>query len=150
MNAYQQGVSAVLGIPANVGTPDQLFFPSNFREREPAEYVRAVLTTQQIAELLHVDRSTVCVWRQKGWLKGRHGAKRQPNGLKFWYWRHSLKQVEDCLLVMQTRKRWNNPVEHTTWTPQEIETLLHGETPEGRSPIACRVKRCRVRKALHE
>lgn len=78
MNAFQQGVCFALGYPVNVGTPDHLFHPSNFKERIPADYIRRKLSTQDVAMLMHVDPSTVHVWRQKGWLKGRHGAKRMP------------------------------------------------------------------------
>jgi transposase-like protein len=134
-----------MGIPCNVGTPDHLFYPANFRQRLPRDYTRRKLSTQDIADLMHVDRSTVHVWRKKGWLKGRRGARRR-GWQKWWYWRHSLKDLEDCLLVMQTRKHHGNPVEHTTWTPQERELVKNGIRPEGRSRLACRIKLCRLRK----
>jgi hypothetical protein len=145
MNSYQLGVNHALGIDANIGTPNMLFHPANFKGRLPAEYLRRKLSTQDIVTLLHINPSTVHIWRQKGWLKGRRGAKR-TGWRKFVYWRHSLKDLENCLMVMKTRKRRESAIEFTWWTPQEINILLQGEKPEGRSPLACRVMRCRLRK----
>ena len=146
MNSYQAGVSHAIGIDANIGTPDQLFNPANFRDRVSSRYIQRVLSTEDIAALMHVDPVTVRQWRLKGWLKGRHGAWRKYSNLKVYYWRYSLKDLEECLLVRQTRKRGDNPVEHTTWTPQEVEMCQHGICPEGRSRRAYYIKRTRLRK----
>ena len=146
MNTYQFDDSAARRMDLNVGTPDQLFYPANYKDRVDSDYIRRILSTQDIAVLMNVDPVTVHQWREKGWLKGRHGAWTQWKNLKVYYWRHSLKDLEDCLLVMQTRKHSGNPVEHKNWTPQEIDLLQHGIRPEYRSPQACRNKKHRLRK----
>lgn len=146
MDPFQRGVSLVLGIDANIGTLDQLFNPANFKDRVSSRYIQRVLSTQDVANLMHVDPVTVRQWRIKGWLKGRHGAWRKYSNLKVYYWRYSLKNMEDCILIMKSRKRGGNPVEHKKWTPQEVEMCQQGICPDGRSRRAYYIKRTRLRK----
>jgi hypothetical protein len=146
MNAYQKGVSHALGIDVNVGTKNHLFYPSNYKQRVSSRYIQRVLSSEDIATLMHVDPVTVRQWRVKGWLKGRRGAWRKYSNLKVYFWRHSLKDLEDCLLVMKTRKQGGNPVEHKKWTLQEKTMVARGSFPEGRSRRACYIMRSRLRK----
>lgn len=147
MTAYEQGISDVLGVDIRVGTKDHLFYPSNYKQRlNNDQYIQRILSTSDIAELMHVDVTTVRQWRLKGWLKGRRGAWRKYSNCKIYFWRYSLKDLEDCIMVMQTRKQGNNPIEYKVWTPQEIKLAKYGICPEGRSRRAYYIKRTRLRK----
>lgn len=145
MNAYSQGVADALGVPVAVGALKTLFHPSNYRHRVDSKYIQRRLSTWQVAELLMIDPSTVSRYRQLGWLTGKKSGHRR-GWRKYTFWRYSLKDVEECLLVRHTRKHPDNPIEHTTWTPQEIELLQHGIVPEGRSSQACRNQRHRIKR----
>jgi len=146
MNAYQQGVSHAIGMTeANVGTPNHLFYPPDLKNGYGSAWFRRKLSTRDVADLMHVDPTTVHSWRKKGWLEGNKTGTRVNGWRKIVFWRHSLKDVEACLLSMKTRKQRGNSVEHTTWTPQEIELLKHNEIPELRSRQACRNMKHRLR-----
>lgn len=145
MNAYQQGVSAVIGIDCNVGTPDHLFHPSNYRERLPEDYVSRKLSTRAVAELLNVTEDSVRLWARQGKLPGRKFGNR-TGWKKVVMWRFSLKDVEDFILSGQIRRDLSNPIEHKTWTSQEEALCQQGICPEGRSRRAYHIKRHRLRK----
>jgi len=145
MNAYQKGVSHVVGIEVSIGNHQQLFYPPDLKWGYGAVWFRRKLSTQDISELMQVDPTTVHYWRVKGWLEGNRTGTRK-GWRKMTFWRHSLKDLEACCLKMQTRKQRGNPVEHKNWTPQEIELLQHGIQPEYRSRQACCNMRHRLRK----
>lgn len=145
MTTYQLGVSHALGLEANVGTPKMLFYPPDQKWGYGAEWFRRKLSTQDVAELMQVDPSTVHEWRKKGWLDGTKTGTRK-GWRKIVFWRHSLKDLEQCCLKMLTRKQRGNQVEHKTWTPQEVEMLRHGIKPELRSRQACRNMKHRLRR----
>jgi len=138
-------ISQVLGISANVGTPQQLFHPPDMKRGYGRYWFVRKLSTQDVAALMQVDPTTVHHWRQKGWLDGTKTGTRK-GWRKLVFWRHSLHDVETCVLKMQTRKRKGNPVEHKTWTPHEIVLLKNGTRPEHRSRQACRNMKHRLRK----
>jgi hypothetical protein len=143
MNNFEKGVAAALGIPVNIGTPKSLFYPPDMKNGYGAEWFRRKLSTQDIAKLMHVDPSTVHEWRKRGWLEGNKTGTRK-GWRKLVFWRHSLKDLEVCVLKMQRRPKYDPDIAYKWWTPQEIEILKRNEQPEGRSPQACRNKRHRL------
>jgi hypothetical protein len=136
---------SILGITGTIGTIEQIFHPLDLRRGFGHEWFRRKLSSDDIASLMSVDRTTVSLWRKKGWLKGKCFVKK-VGWRKVVYWRHSLGDLEACILKMSSRKQGRNPVEHKCWTPQELELCRQGICPEYRSRRAFYIMRSRQRK----
>jgi len=145
MNLYQKGVSDAIGLrEVAIGNHQQLFYPPDLKKGFGRHWLKRKLSTQNVADLLHVDRSTVHRWRAAGLLKGNKTGTRK-GWRKIIFWRHSLHDVEACLMRVTPRQALNNPVSGKSWTPQEIELLKKGVLPEYRSRQAYRNKKHRLR-----
>jgi hypothetical protein len=95
-------------------------------------YTRRIMTTKDLAGILGRDESTLRQQAGCGQLSGTRGR----NG-----WRFSWQDVSDYV----ADGLWK-PQEHRFWTPEELDKLARGEPVPGRSPMACRIKRSKIRR----
>jgi len=147
MNLYQKGVADALGLKnVAMGNHKQLFYSKDLMKGFEGHWLERKLSTQNVADLLNVDRSTVHRWRAKGLLNGKKTGTRKEGWRKIIFWRHSLQDVESCLQRLQPRQPLDNPVAGKHWTVQEWEMLQNGIRPEYRSHQACRNMKHRLRK----
>lgn len=98
----------------------------------PEWYKRRFMTTQQAANVLGRDHSTLRQQAKRKLLPG----ERTEKG-----WRFSWQDLTDYVLA----ELWR-PVGYERWRPDEIDRLKRGLEVDGRSAEACRVMRSKIKR----
>lgn len=103
------------------------------RDQQPRAYTERNIPTPVAARILGRDSSTV---RQQ-LVAGRLAGTRTANG-----WRLSVRDLSDYI----AGGRWREAGPRRPWTEAEIQELLSTGSCAGRSAMACKLKRLRMRR----